>query len=142
MKALNITLVFNGKTEAAFDFYKSVFGGEYSNVQRMKDMPGASPMSAEEGEKIMHMSLPITGNQVLMGMDMPEGRGTTNMGDNFFITLDTSSEEETTKLFNGLSKGGSVMMPLAKQFWGSFFGMVTDPFGVQWMLSYAYQNEA
>jgi PhnB protein len=135
MKAINITMVFNGQTEAAFNFYRSVFGGEFSNLQRMKDMPGPPSMSAEESEKILHMALPI-GSATLMGMDMPKGRGTVYAGNNFYVTLDTSSEEETTKLFNGLAEGGSVMMPVAHQFWGSFFGMVTDKFGIQWMLSY------
>lgn len=139
MKAINITLMFDGKTEAAFDFYKSVFGTDYSNVQRMKDMPNAPAMSAEEGEKILHAALPI-GSAVLMGMDMPAGRGVVNAGNNFMITLDTSSEEETIKLFNGLSEGGSVMMPVAHQFWGAFFGMFTDKFGIQWMLSYVEQK--
>jgi len=134
MKAINVTLVYNGQTEAAFNFYKSVFGGESSNVQRMKDIPGAPPMSAEESEKILHMSFPI-GSAILMGMDMPAGRGTVNQGNNFMITLDTSSEEEATKLFNGLSANGVVMMPMAHQFWGSFFGMFTDKFGIQWMVS-------
>jgi PhnB protein len=135
MKAINITLVYNGQTEAAFNFYKSVFGGEFSNVQRMKDMPSPHPMSAEESEKILHMSFPI-GSAILMGMDMPEGRGTTNQGTNFMVTLDTSSEEEATNIFNGLSAGGIVMMPMDHQFWGSYFGMFTDKFGIQWMVSY------
>jgi PhnB protein len=135
MKATNITIIFNGKTEAAFNFYKTVFGGEFSNFQRLKDMPGAPPMSAEEGEKIMHTALPV-GNSVLMGMDMPAGRGTVNEGNNFMVTLDTSSEEETTRVFNLLSEGGQVTMPLGHQFWGAFFGMLTDKFGIQWMLSY------
>ena len=135
MKAINITLVYNGNTEAAFNFYKSVFGGDFSNIQRMKDMPNPPPMSAEESEKILHMSLPI-GSAVLMGMDMPAGRGTANQGTNFMITLDMSSEEEATKIFNGLSADGTVMMPMDHQFWGSFFGMFTDKFGIQWMVSY------
>lgn len=135
MKAINITLLFDGQTEAAFTFYKSIFGGEYSNFQRMKDMPGAPPMSAEESEKILHMALPV-GNSVLMGMDAPEKRIVLNKGNNFMVTLDTSSEEETTKFFNGLAEGGIITMPLANQFWGAFFGMVTDQFGIQWMLSY------
>jgi PhnB protein len=135
MKAINITILFDGQAEAAFNFYKSVFGGEFSNLQRMKDMPSPHPMSAEESEKILHMTFPV-GNSVLMGMDMPEGRGAVNAGNNFMVTLDTSSEEETTRIFNGLSEGGSVMMPLAHQFWGAFFGMFTDKFGIQWMLSY------
>jgi PhnB protein len=135
MKASNITIVFNGKTEAAFNFYKSIFGGEFIDFQRMKDMPGAPPMSAEEGEKIMHAALPV-GNSVIMGMDMPDGRGTVNAGNNFMVTLDTSSEEETIEVFNRLAEGGFVMMPPDHQFWGAFFGMVTDQFGIQWMLSY------
>jgi PhnB protein len=135
MKAINITLVYNGQTEAAFNFYKSVFGGEFSNVQRIKDMPSPYPMSAEESEKILHMAFPI-GSAILMGMDMPEGRGTTNQGTNFMVTLDTSSEEEATNIFNGLSAGGIVMMPMDHQFWGSYFGMFTDKFGIQWMVSY------
>jgi PhnB protein len=135
MKAINITILFDGQAEAAFNFYKSVFGGEFSNVQRMKDMPDAPPMPADEREKILHMAFPI-GSAVLMGMDMPAGRGTVSAGNNFMVTLDTSSEEETTRLFNGLSEGGTVMMPVEHQFWGAFFGMLTDKFGIQWMLSY------
>ena len=135
MKAINVTLLFDGQAEAAFNFYKSVFGGDFANLQRMKDMPGAPPMSAEESEKILHMSLPI-GNAVLMGMDAPTGRMVLNKGNNFMVTLDTGSEDETARLFNGLAEGGIVTMPLANQFWGSFFGMVTDKFGIQWMLSY------
>ena len=135
MKANNITILFDGQAEAAFNFYNSVFGGDFSNVQRMKDMPDAPPMLADEREKILHMAFPI-GSAVLMGMDMPAGRGTVNTGNNFMVTLDTSSEEETTRLFNGLSEGGTVMMPVEHQFWGAFFGMLTDKFGIQWMLSY------
>jgi PhnB protein len=141
MKAINITIIFNGKTEAALNFYKSIFGGDFINFQRMKEMPGAPPMSAEEGEKILHAALPV-GNSVLMGMDMPQGRGTVNEGNNFMVTLDTSSEEETTRVFNRLSEGGVVTMPLGHQFWGAFFGMVTDQFGIQWMLSYMNQHQA
>ncbi|MDB4903507.1 MAG: hypothetical protein JWQ63_2788 [Mucilaginibacter sp.] len=141
MKAINITIIFNGKTEAALNFYKSIFGGDFINFQRMKEMPGAPPMSAEEGEKVLHAALPV-GNSVLMGMDMPQGRGTVNAGNNFMVTLDTSSEEETTRVFNRLSEGGIVTMPLGHQFWGAFFGMVTDQFGIQWMLSYMNQHQA
>ena len=134
MKAVNVTLLFDGEAEAAFNLYKSVFGGEFSNVSRMKDIPG-NPMPAEYAEKILHMAFPI-GPAILMGMDCPPGHGTVNMGNNFMATIDTGSKEETTKLFNGLAEGGTITMPLADQFWGSFFGMVTDKFGIQWMLSY------
>jgi len=135
MKAINITLLFDGQAEAAFNFYKSVFGGEFSNIQRLKDMPSPQPIIGKEGEKILHMSLPI-GNAILMGMDMPAGRGTVNKGNNFMATIDTGSEEETVRLFNGLAEDGVVMMPVAHQFWGAYFGMLTDKFGIQWMLSY------
>jgi PhnB protein len=135
MKASNVTIVFNGQAEAAMNFYKSVFGGEYISFNRLKDMPVAPPMPAGEGEKVMHAALPV-GNSVIMGMDMPDGRGPVKAGNNFMVTLDTSSEEETTRVFNSLSEGGFVMMPLGHQFWGAFFGMFTDKFGIQWMVSY------
>jgi PhnB protein len=92
-------------------------------------------MPAEEGEKILHIALPIGGGAIA-GMDMPLGRGTVNVGNNFMISLDTSSKEETVNLFSSLSAGGFVMMPLEDQFWGAYFGMFTDQFGIQWMLSY------
>jgi PhnB protein len=135
MKAINITLLFNGNAEAAFNFYKSVFGGEFSNVQRMKDLPGPTPITGEAGEKILHMALPI-GSAILMGMDCPSHIPPAIIGNNFMATIDTSSEEETTRLFNGLADGGTITMPLANQFWGAYFGMLTDKFGIQWMLSY------
>ena len=135
MKASNITIMFNGNTEDAFNFYKSVFGGEFITLQRMKDIPGDHPMSPEAAEKILYVALPV-GNSVIMGMDVPESRPPINAGNNFMVTLDTSSEEETTRFFNALAEGGNITMPLANQFWGAFFGMVTDKFGIQWMLSY------
>ncbi|MGN6181166.1 MAG: VOC family protein [Mucilaginibacter sp.] len=139
MKGFDITLLFDGQTEEAFNFYKSVFGGEFSNLQRMSDMPSPMEMSESEKRKILHMALPI-GNTILMGMDMPPGRGTVNKGNNFFVTLNTSSEAETDELFGKLSDGANIMMPVAKQFWGAYFGMLTDKFGIQWMLSYSEQR--
>ncbi len=115
MKASNITIMFNGQTEAAFNFYKTIFGGEFSNLQRMKDIPGDHPMSAEEREKILYVSLPV-GNSLIMGMDVPQSMPPTNAGNNFMITLDTSSEEETINVFNRLSEGGIVLMPVGHQF--------------------------
>jgi PhnB protein len=136
MKAINITLLFDGEAEAAITFYKSVFGGEFTNFQRMKDMPGAPPMNAEESEKILHSALQID-NSVIMAMDAPAGRMQLNKGNNFMITVHTGSEDETTRFFNALARGGHIMMPVEHQFWGAFFGMVTDKFGIQWQLSYA-----
>jgi len=135
MKAVNITLAFNGHAEAAFNFYKSVFGGEFIHLQRLKEIPAPHQLSAEEGEKILHVALPVAG-QVLAGMDIPYGRPESITGTNFMITLDTESEKETQRLYEALSDGGFVMMPLEHQFWGAYFGMFTDKFGIQWMVSY------
>jgi PhnB protein len=135
MKGFDITLMFDGQTEEAFNFYKSVFGGEFSNLQRMSDLPTPMEMPESDKSKILHMALPI-GDTILMGMDMPTGRGTVNQGNNFFITLNTSSEAETDELFGKLSDGANIMMPVEKQFWGAYFGMLTDKFGIQWMLTY------
>jgi PhnB protein len=136
MKGFDITLLFDGQTEEAFNFYKSVFGGEFSNVQRMSDLPSPTEIPESELNKILHMSLPI-GESILMGMDLPAGRGTVNKGNNTFITLNTSSEEETDELFKKLSDGANIMMPVEKQFWGAYFGMLTDKFGIQWMLTFS-----
>jgi PhnB protein len=136
MKAVNITLTFNGDAEAAFTFYRSVFGGEFIHIQRLKEMPSPQPLPAEENEKILHISLPV-GPAVLSGMDVPSARPQSVQGTNFMVSLDTSSEEETKRIFDSLSAGGVVMMPLADQFWGAYFGMFTDKFGIQWMLNYA-----
>jgi PhnB protein len=135
MKAVNMTLIFNGQTEAAFNFYKSVFGGEFTHLQRLKDIPNAPEMSTEETEKILHMGLPVA-NILLSGMDMPSWREAVKVGDNFMIVIDTNSEEETETLFDDLSAGGQVMMPPGHQFWGAFFAMFTDKFGIQWQVSY------
>src|ERR1700712_2093714 len=110
MKAVNITLLFEGEAEAALNFYKSVFGGEFEGFQRMTDIPG-NPMPAEEANKVLHASLPV-GNSRIMAMDAPRGRMVLNKGNNFMITVDTESEEETTRAFNALAEGGIITMPL------------------------------
>ena len=135
MKALNVTLLFNGQTETAFNFYKSIFGGEFSSLQRMKDIPGAPEMPEEEKDKILHMSLPLAG-AILSGMDSPSRMPPAVTGSNFMIALDMNSEAEVTRVFNGLAEGGKVAFPPGPQFWATFFGMATDQFGVTWMLTY------
>jgi PhnB protein len=137
MATLNTYLNFNGNTEEAFNFYKSVFGGEFSALQRLKDTPDADKIPASAREKIMHVALPIGGN-VLMGTDVTETMPQVTFGTNSSISIDAASEEEANKLFNGLSAGGKVEMPLAKMFWGAYFGMFTDKFGVQWMVNYNF----
>jgi PhnB protein len=134
MKSVNITLLFDGEAEAAIVFYKSIFGGEYLNFQRMSDIPDAPEMSAEESQKILHAALPV-GNSVIMAMDAPQYRVVLNKGNNFMVSVDTESDAETEHAFNALAEGGNITMPLANQFWGAYFGMVTDKFGIQWMVS-------
>ncbi|MDB4926525.1 VOC family protein [Mucilaginibacter sp.] len=136
MAKINPYLNFLGKTEEAFNFYKSVFGGEFLTLQRFKDTPHGDSMSAEDKEKIMHVALPIGGN-ILMGTDALESMGQNlKFGDNFSIAIDPESMDEANSLFNGLAVGGQVMMPLEKMFWGAWFGMLVDKYGVQWMVNY------
>ena len=139
MAGVNPYLNFNGNIEEAFNFYKTVFGGEFASVMRFKDAP-AEYRAPGEDNKIMHISLPIGNGTVLMASDVPDSFGKVNMGSNMHIAISTSSEEEANKLFKGLSTGGKVTMPHDKTFWGSYFGMLTDKFGVQWMGSYDYNR--
>lgn len=142
MKAVNPYLNFNSNCEAAFEFYKSVFGGDFATVMRFKETPAeVMEVSAGEAEKIMHMALPIGQGTMLMGSDVPEGMGAVTPGDNFAIVISADSEAEASTLFNKLSAGGQVTMPLDKTFWGDYFGMLTDKFGVQWMVSYNYNQQ-
>ena len=140
MTTVNTYLNFNGNCEEAFNHYKSVFGGEFSYVGRYKDMPpqeGTPPISPEEGEKIMHMSLPISNETVLMGSDAGGGWAPAIVeGNNIAISINTDSKENADRLFNGLSEGGRVTMPMANTFWGDYFGMFTDRFGINWMVSF------
>ena len=135
MAAVAPYLNFNGNTEEAFDFYKSVFGGEFSMVMRFKDAPAEYQMG-ESDEKIMHISLPLGHGTLLMGSHVPEAMGKAITGTNFCVSIGTESEEEADKLFNGLSAGGQVIMPLEKAFWGSYFGMLKDKFDIRWMVSH------
>lgn len=140
MTTINPYLTFKGNCEAAFTFYKSVFGTEFSYVGKFKDMPPAEncePISVEEGEKIMHVSLPISAETILMGSDSSEAFGQdTIVGNNFSVSINTDSTAEADRLFNGLSAGGNVTMPMSKTFWGAYFGMFTDQFGINWMVNH------
>lgn len=139
MAKINPYLIFNGNAEEALNFYKSVFGGEFATVMRFGEMPsgdGAMPIAETEKEKIMHIALPIGDDNVLMAGDAPEAMGQPTKGDNFSIAVGAGSREEADKLFGGLAEGGKIEMPLADAFWGDYFGMLQDKFGVQWMVSY------
>ena len=139
MTTVNIYLNFNGNCEKAFNFYKSVFGGEFPYIGRFGDMPpqeGLPPMPKEMESRIMHVSLPISKETMLMGSDTGgEWAPSFQQGNNFSISITTDSKEEADRLFNGLSDGGKVTMPLSKTFWSEHFGMLTDKFGINWMVS-------
>ncbi len=140
MIKLNPYLNFMGRTEEAFNFYKSVFGGEFVMLQRFKDvadLPEKDKMSEADLNKIMHVALKI-GNNILMATDALESAGhTVTFGNNVSLSLSVDSKEEADRLFNTLQKkGGSAAMPMTEMFWGAYFGMVDDAFGVKWMISF------
>ncbi len=142
MLKFNPYLNFDGNAEEAFNFYKSVIGGEFSIVQKFKDMPGAEKMSAEDANKIMHISLPISDGYTLMASDTFEAWGQKlKVGNNVYINLSPDSEEEADRLFNGLSAGGKVEMAMEKTFWGAYFGSFADKYGVEWMINYEYEKK-
>ncbi|GAA4300099.1 VOC family protein [Nibribacter koreensis] len=139
MASIHAYLNFNGNTEEAFNFYKSVFGGEFITFQRFKDIPGQDHVAPQDQDKIMHVSLPIDGTSVLMGSDTLESmQNTVTQGDNIHLSINAESQEEADKLFTGLSQGGKITMPLQKTFWGAYFGMFQDQFGINWMVNYDF----
>jgi PhnB protein len=145
MATINPYLNFMGNTEETMNFYKSVFGGEFTIFQKFKDVPGGDKMSDSDQEKIMHISLPIGKGNVLMATDALESMGPAlNVGNNFHLSISAESEKKADKLFNALAEGGQVKLAMNKAFWGAYFGMLTDQFGIQWMISYdfAQQNNA
>lgn len=140
MTTVNVYLNFNGNCEEAFNFYKSVFGGEFSYLGRFGDMPpveGFPPVPDNEKNMIMHVGLPISTETILMGSDSSDAFGhTTTVGDNFSISVNTDSKDEADRLFNQLSSGGNVIMPMNETFWGAYYGMFTDKFGINWMINF------
>jgi PhnB protein len=137
MVAINTYLIFNGTCEAAFLFYKSVFGGEFEQISKFGDMPSSEemPLSDEDKNRVMHVSYTI-GNSILMGSDSNTQSGDVTFGNNFSISINAGSREETENLFNGLSSEGKITMPLQDTFWGAYFGMFTDKFGINWMINF------
>lgn len=140
MTTVNIYLTFDGNCKEAFEFYKSVFGGEFPYVGTFGEMPqhdGMPAINEEMKNRIMHITLPISNETCLMGSDTG-GEWATNFknGNNFSVSVNTDSVEEADRIFNGLSEGGKVTMPMAKTFWESYFGMFTDKFGIKWMVNF------
>ena len=137
MAQINPYINFNGNAEEVFNFYKSVFGGEFAMLMRFKDMSSPeNPVSENEANKIMHIALPI-GKNVLMANDVPEIMGEVNeMENRSKISVSAESKEEADKIFNGLSAGGTIEMPIADSNWGSYFGMFRDKYGIEWTVDF------
>lgn len=140
MASVSTYLNFSSQTEAAFNYYKTVFGTEFSGpVSRFGDMPameGMPPLPEQDRDLIMHVSLPILGGHMLMGTDAPESMGfKLTMGNNVYINLEPDTRDETKRLFDALSEGGKVEMELQDTFWGAYYGSCRDKYGVQWMFN-------
>jgi len=137
MALINPYINFNGNAEEAFNFYKSVFGGEFAKIMRFKDL--ASPeftVAESEANKIMFIALPI-GKNFIMANDVPDVMGRTNENEHRSkISISAESKEEADKLFNGLSAGGQIEMPICDSPWGSYFGMFRDKYGIEWMVDF------
>lgn len=136
MASLNTYLNFDGNCGEVFDFYKSVFGGDFLARAKFGEMPGAESMPANEKDKIMHVNLPVGKHSHLMGSDWPSHLGKMVRGNAASVSLHPESRAEADRLFKGLSAGGQVTMPMGDAPWGSYFGMFTDRFGVQWMVNF------
>lgn len=144
MKAVNPYLVFNGTCEEAFNFYKSVFGGEFRFLGRFSDMPeeDCKNMPKESMNKIMHVSLPIGKETILMGSDTNPNMSEVNIGNNVSLSIAASNKEEADTIFKDLSMGGEVTMPMQDTFWGAYFGMLKDKYGFIWMVGFDEEENA
>lgn len=146
MKNLNVYLTFDGNCEQAINFYHSVLGGSFGYMSKFKDMPPSDehpePLTGEAGERIMHVHLILPNNLAIMASDIIPGQSVLSAGNNFSLSIDAESEEEATIFFNGLMQEGQITMPLQKTFWGAYFGMGTDKFGIQWMMNYDYPQNS
>jgi PhnB protein len=132
---MNPYLNFDGNAEEAFNFYKSVFGGEFATVMRFKDNPQCGDISEDDKQRIMHIALPIDSGGILMASDALQSFGQKlTVGNNFYISLAPEKREDADRLFSGLSEGGTVEMPMTEMFWG-YFGCFADKFGIKWMLN-------
>lgn len=135
MRQLNPYLSFNGQCEEAFNFYKSVFGGEFNGIMRWSDNPHGENMSEEDKKGVMHVSLAV-GDSVIMGSDSIKDFGQVTPGTNFQVAVFPESREDADRIFAGLSEGGNVTCAMADMFWGDYFGSFADKFGIQWMINY------
>ena len=142
MAIINPYINFNGNAEEAFTFYKSVFGGEFTLIVRFKEMPHhETPLSDEDANKIMHIALPIGKGNILMATDYLESQGQKMIeGNRYSLSISAQNREEADMLFNGLSSGGNIEVPISDSSWGSYFGLFKDKFGIQWMIEFDPNN--
>lgn len=139
MATINPWINFNGNAEEAFTFYKSVFGGEFTNIVRLKDLASPEfPVSETDAEKIMRIALPIGKGNFLIANDVPSFMGKVNENENRSkISISTESKEEADRLFNGLSAGGAIEGPMSDSPWGTYFGMFRDKYGIEWIIEFS-----
>ena len=146
MKNLNVYLTFDGNCEQAFNFYHSILGGKIASMSKFKDMPPSDihpePITGEAGERIMHIHLILPNNMAIMASDILPSQSVLSTGNNFSLSIDAESEEEATTFFNSLMEEGQITMPLQKTFWGAYFGIGKDKFGIQWMVNYDYPQKS
>jgi PhnB protein len=135
-------LNFDGEAEEAFNFYKTVFGGEFTANMKMSDAPESDKLQEAEKNRTMHISLPIGKDTILMASDIvPSAGHQLNKGNNVYVSIHPESRESADHLFNGLSRGGKIEMPIQDQFWGDYFGSLIDKFGVHWMVNFNEEQQ-
>ncbi|MBW8889585.1 MAG: VOC family protein [Fibrobacteres bacterium] len=135
MAAVNAYINFDGNCDKAFDFYKSVFGGDFQARMTFGEAPGMDVPPAQKN-KLMHVALPIGKNTLLMGSDWSAQFGPMVRGNSFSLSVNADTQSEADKVFKALSDGGKVTMPIGVAFWGAYFGMCTDKFGINWMVNH------
>ena len=139
--SLSTYLTFDGNCREAFEFYRSIFGGEFTAFQTFAAAPPDMPVPEAEKDRVMHVSLPV-GSSVLMGSDSASGFGPpVVVGNNFSIAIEAESREYCDEVFGKLSAGGKVLMPLQETFWGAYYGLWTDKFGINWMANYTLPTD-
>jgi PhnB protein len=145
MTTVNVYLTFKGNCEEAFNFYKSVFGGEFDYVGRFKDMPvmeGMEAVTPDIENYIMHVSLPIGEGTVLMGSDAAgDYAAQIKEGNNFSVSINAETKDDADRFFKELSDGGMVTMPMQETFWGAYFGSFVDKFGISWMVNFDLKED-
>lgn len=144
MATIHPWINFNGNAEEAFTFYKSVFGGEFAELVRLKDLASPEfPVADADKDTIMRISLPIGTNTMLIANDVPSFMGKVSENENRSkIAISADSKEEADRIFNGLSAGGSVEAQMSESPWGTYFGMFRDRYGIEWTVEYSTKNPA